>query len=330
MQLQKAERKRVFLKIGLSGTSGSGKTYSALLMAYGITQDWTKIAIIDTENRSGSLYANLGAYNTLEIEAPFTPEKYIEAIQICYAAGMQVIIIDSITHEWAGVGGCLDMHQKLGGRWDHWSKIMPRHQKFIDAILQCPTHIITTVRRKQDYDYGKDESDKTIVQKIGTKEITREGFEYELTLSLELNVPYFLAKSSKDRTSLFASRPEFVITSDTGRELIEWAMQGKEQKSEPTKSKKEAAAGKGYPMYDISFYEDKSNIANMNYDSLIFAVKGFLQHYMNIKSIKQLSVFLASCNIPEDKTIEDLDISELRALANTMLDKWEEKKNEEK
>ena len=106
-KLKKAVRKQVKLRLGMSGASGFGKTYSALLLAYGMTNDWSKIAVIDTENKSASLYANLGEYNTLELSAPYSPELYTEAIKTCENAGMEVIIIDSISHEWEGKGGCL-------------------------------------------------------------------------------------------------------------------------------------------------------------------------------------------------------------------------------
>ncbi|WP_246139153.1 AAA family ATPase [Gelidibacter salicanalis] len=116
MQLQQAQRQQVKLRIGLSGPSGFGKTYSALLLAKGITNDYTKIAVIDTENGSASLYSHLGRYNTITLQAPFSPEKYIAAIEICEKAKMEVIIIDSITHEWTGAGGCLEIHDQLGGK----------------------------------------------------------------------------------------------------------------------------------------------------------------------------------------------------------------------
>ena len=100
MQLQTAERKRAKIKLGLQGPSGSGKTYSALLLAHGLCNDWNKIAVIDSENKSANLYAHLGNYKVLDLQSPFTPERYIEAIQTCEKALMEVIIIDSISHEW--------------------------------------------------------------------------------------------------------------------------------------------------------------------------------------------------------------------------------------
>jgi hypothetical protein len=226
MQLKKATRQQAKLKIGLSGASGFGKTYSALLIAYGITNDWTKIAVIDTENGSADLYSNLGEYNTLTLNAPFSPERYIQAIHECEKAGMEVIIIDSITHEWDGEGGCLQIQEQLGGRYQDWAKVTPRHKAFITAILQSNCHVLTTVRRKQEYEMTRDDKGKTSVQKVGTKEVTREGFEYELTLNFEFVNDKHLVKASKDRTGLFMNRHEFIITADTGRELSAWANSG--------------------------------------------------------------------------------------------------------
>lgn len=226
MKLQKAQRNQVKLRLGLSGASGFGKSYSALLLAFGITKDWTKIAIIDTENNSASLYSHLGDFNVLSLNEPYAPERYIQAIEVCEKEEIEVVIIDSITHEWSGKGGCLELHEQLGGRFQDWAKITPRHQAFIDKILNSNCHVITTVRRKTDYSLDKDGNGKTKVMKLGTKEITRDGFEYELTVNFELINDNHLVTASKDRTGLFSGKPEFVINSSTGKKLIEWCNLG--------------------------------------------------------------------------------------------------------
>lgn len=226
MELKKAVKKQVKLRLGMSGASGFGKTYSSLLLAYGFTSDWSKIAVIDTENDSASLYSDLGEYNVLNLQSPYSPERYIEAIKTCEDAGIELIIIDSITHEWDGKGGCLDIHSDLGGQFAHWSKVTPRHNSFIQAILQSKCHIITTVRRKQDYDMVKNDKGKIEPVKVGLKEVTRDGFEYELTVNFEFLNDKHLVKASKDRTSLFANEPEFVITKDTGIKIKEWCNSG--------------------------------------------------------------------------------------------------------
>ncbi|PTX14401.1 signal recognition particle subunit FFH/SRP54 (srp54) [Pontibacter mucosus] len=231
MQLRKATRQKAKLRIGLSAPSGFGKTYSALLLAYGITGDWSKIALIDTENGSGELYSHLGDYNALPLEAPYSPERYIEAIRVCENAGMEVIIIDSISHEWEGVGGILEQADSIGGGFQSaWKQLTPRHEKFKQAIITSKAHTITTARRKQDYVLQEttNRQGKTVQApvKAGFKEVTREGWEYELTVNLEIINANHYARASKDRTGLFADRPEFVVTVETGQQLKEWSETG--------------------------------------------------------------------------------------------------------
>ena len=226
MILQKATRKKVKLRLGLSAVAGGGKTKGALLLAKGLCNDWEKIAVIDTENNSASLYSDMGPFNTLELAADYTPEKYIQAIKTCEDAGMEVVIIDSITHEWDGKGGIIDISNGMtGNSFTNWAKITPRHQAFIDAILQSKCHVITTVRRKQDYEMNKDNNGKITVTKAGLKEVTREGFEYELTLNFNLDERHNCT-ASKDRTGLFADKPAFIITEDTGKMIKQWCDDG--------------------------------------------------------------------------------------------------------
>jgi hypothetical protein len=226
MQLRKATRKKAKIRLGLSAVSGGGKTYSSILIAKGLCGNLNKVAIIDTENGSADLYAHLGDFNVLPLTAPFTPERYIEAIKSCEKAGMEVIIIDSISHEWDGKGGCLEIVESLGGKYQDWAKVTPRHQAFIDAIIHSPSHIITTVRRKQDYEMIKD-GNKIRIEKGGLREITREGFEYELTINLELDT-HHNASASKDRTGLFMGKPAFVPSEQTGELIATWCEQGEE------------------------------------------------------------------------------------------------------
>lgn len=229
MEIRKAERKQAKLRIGISAPSGAGKTYSALLLARGLATNWAKIIVIDTENGSGELYSHLGDYNVITLEAPFTPERYIEAITAAEKAGFEVIIIDSVSHEWDGKGGLLEANELLGqtkfkgNTWAAWSMTTPRHQKLLQTITQSEAHVITTARSKTDTvqtDGGK-------VKKVGLKDIQREGFEYELTLSFNLDRDSHCAISSKDRTGLFIDRDPFVITEKTGMELKEWSLSGK-------------------------------------------------------------------------------------------------------
>jgi hypothetical protein len=225
--LRMATRQKAKIRLGLSAVAGGGKTYSAILIAKGLAKgDLSKVAIIDTENGSADLYANLGNYNVLTLEAPFSPERYINAIKECENAGMEVIIIDSITHEWDGSGGILEISNSMAGNsYTNWAKLTPRHNNFINSILQSKCHIITTVRRKQDYEMTTNSQGKLVPQKIGLKEVTREGFEYELTVNLELDTKH-IATTSKDRTGLFMDKPEFVPSEETGKLLLNWCENG--------------------------------------------------------------------------------------------------------
>lgn len=227
MQLQTAERKRVKLRVNLASPSGFGKTYSALLIAFGLTGNWQKIAVVDTENESASLYSHLGKFKTLPLAPPYSPDRYIQAIETCEREGMEVIIIDSITHVWKGQGGLLEYQNSLGGRYQDWAKATPLYQNWLNKILQSKCHVITTNRKKQGYNMIT-EGNKTKVEKAGLDDEIRDGYEYEMTLALEIINDKHMARASKDRTQLFVDKPEFVITVDTGRALLHWSNEGKE------------------------------------------------------------------------------------------------------
>jgi hypothetical protein len=201
-------------------------------MAHGLIGDWSKIAVIDTENGSASLYDHLGGFQTIDLQAPFTPERYIEAIDTCVKAGMECIIMDSSSHEWSGQGGCIEINEKLaqakfkGNTWSAWSQTTPRHDAFVQHVLQCPVHVITCTRSKMETVMTDDKK----VKKLGMKDIQREGWEYELTISLNLDRDTHTATASKDRTELFEGKDPFIITEATGKIIKTWCETGAEVK----------------------------------------------------------------------------------------------------
>jgi len=224
MEIRKAHRKQAKIKLALQGPSGSGKTMSALLLASGIT-DYSKIAVVDTENHSADLYAHLGDYNVLQLSKPFTPERYIKAIEVCETAGMEVIIIDSISHEWEGSGGILDLHGNMAGNsFANWSKITPRHNGFVQKILESGCHIISTIRTKTDYTLT-DKNGKMVPEKVGLKGIQRDGIDFEFTIVFDLDIKHN-AVASKDRTGLFMGKPEGIITYEYGKRILKWCNTG--------------------------------------------------------------------------------------------------------
>lgn len=223
----KAERKKAKLKLNLNGPSGSGKTYSALTLASGLGK---KIAVIDTENESASLYANEFGFDTLPLRPPYTPERYAGAINAAYHMGYDVLIIDSVTHEWTGTGGCLEINDETaktkfkGNTWSAWSVTTPRHRKFIDALLQTDMHIITTTRAKTETVQGEGKK----ILKLGMKAEQRDGFEYELTIALDVVHDNHFVLPSKDRTKLFDQNGE-IITAETGQRILAWLNDGRSQ-----------------------------------------------------------------------------------------------------
>lgn len=221
-------KKQQKLRLLLEGASGSGKTYSALLIAKAMGK---KIAVIDTEKGSASLYDKLVDFDTCEITPPFTPEKYIAAIKEAEQAGYNVLIIDSITHEWSGKGGCLDLQSALGGHYQDWAKVTPRHNAFIDAILQSNLHIIATARTKTDYETTINNG-KMKVEKVGLKTEQRDGLDFEFTLVFRINENH-IASATKDRTSLFNGK-EAIIDESTGKILLEWLNDGETTPTEVT------------------------------------------------------------------------------------------------
>lgn len=223
MQFQRAVRKRAKLRLAVAGPSGSGKTTAALNIAKGLGG---KIAVLDTERGSASLYSDQFEFDTLELNPPYAPERFIEAVHAAEKAGYDVLILDSITHEWNGSGGCCDINEALAGAkyrgntWSAWSETTPRHRAFLDALLQSPMHIIATMRSKTETVQGEDKK----VRKVGMKTEQRDGTDYEFTVMFELEHSSHIGMATKDRTRLF--RDPAVITPDTGATLLAWLDSG--------------------------------------------------------------------------------------------------------
>ena len=222
---KKAERKQAKLRLGICGPAGSGKTYSALQIAFGLGG---RIAVIDTEHSSAELYAHLGDYDVAVLEPPFTVQKYLETIRGAEAAGYSTIIIDSLSHAWAGEGGLLDQQGALAKRgvnsYTAWRDITPLHTQLIEAILQSPAHVIATMRSKTDYVLQENGKGKMAPIKVGMAPVQREGMDYEFTVVFDMGLDH-TASVSKDRTSLFSGqyfRPDI----GTGQQLLEWLTAG--------------------------------------------------------------------------------------------------------
>ena len=196
---QKATRRQAKARVAIDGPAGSGKTYTALIAAKSLANG-SKIAVIDTERGSASLYADEFDFDVLELDN-FNPRNYIEAIRAAEQAGYSVIVIDSMSHAWEGEGGILDMHdaatkrQRTENSYTAWKDVTPVHREFVDAMLQSPAHIIATMRAKMEYSQEKDGNGKTVIRKIGLAPVQRAGTEYEFTVVCDMDVEHTLTVS---------------------------------------------------------------------------------------------------------------------------------------
>lgn len=285
--IKKAERYNAKLRIGLFGASGSGKTTSALLLAQGLVDDLSKVVVIDTERGSADLYAHLGDYSTLSLEPPYSPERYIQALKECQNAGFECIIIDSISHEWDGKGGCLEIHESMTGTnsYTNWGKVTPRHNAFIDSILDCKAHVICCSRVNDDVVLSLNEKGKQIPEKVGLKAITRKGFDYEMTLCFDINAKHNVT-SSKDRTGLFDKVPCFVITPEVGVLLKQWGNSGKE-KPKPIRTQSQLVDEVRILYKSMEFTQDSFNqltrlnastVSSLNSQELELLIEKLLEH----------------------------------------------------
>jgi nucleoside-triphosphatase THEP1 len=221
---QKATRKKAKLKLAITGSSGSGKTYGALRLASGMSD---KIAYIDTENSSASLYSDRFNFDVLDIAPPYNHEKFVDAIKMAVTGGYEVVVIDSASHFWEGILAYKDALDKRGGNsYTNWNEAGNKFKGILDAVLQSPIHIICCMRSKMDYVLETNEKGKQVPRKIGLAPIMRDNIEYEFTTVFDVTMDHN-TKTSKDRTGLFGDSI-FQITEDTGKQLLTWLDKGEE------------------------------------------------------------------------------------------------------
>jgi len=231
MVLRKATRQGVRPLIGLFSESGCGKTYSSLLLARGFVGPQGKIALIDTESGRGELYADVlpGGYDVLPLDPPFTPARYVEALQTVAAAGYAIAIIDSASHEWEGQGGVLDMageNESRSGRagLHNWKQPKMEHGKFLLGMLQSPLPLIVCLRAKYKTRQGKDERGKTaIIKDEFTSPIQSEDFIFEMTVHGEIMGDHSLRLTKCSHPALRECFPSGKpIAVEHGERLAKW------------------------------------------------------------------------------------------------------------
>ena len=297
---QKAKREQGWLKVLLSGASGSGKSYSALKVATGIAKECgSGIAYIGTEGSRNKYYADEFDYDLLELEEPFECEKYIEAIDAAVEAGYKVLIIDSMTHEWKWLN---DVHDKMpGNSFTNWGKLKPRHHKFMDKVLNSPIHIIATARGKDDW-VLEDKNGKQVPKKVGMGQQQDKDISYEYTVSLMIAQDTHVASADKDNTKLFDGRFE-VLTEKDGVRLYEWANKG-----DAPAPKKDA------PKYTETTYDSEDMLKSVKKE--IISVCTELGGTKNADLMAVLKTYVASGNPNAIQSLEEAKkcLTEIKAI----------------
>ena len=228
-----AKREQVSLLIALAGASGSGKTYSALRLAKGISPDG-KIMFIDTEARRGLHYAEQFNFMHADMRPPFAPARFIEGIQAAEAAGAEVVIIDSFSHEHDGIGGLIDWADRLASEGvkspGNWKEPKSAHKKLMNALLQCRATIIFCLRADEKIEIIR-ENGKTVVRPLGWMPICEKRFMFEMTASFTLTpdrpgIPHFDLphKLQQQHRAFFSDTAP--IGEASGHALAEWARGG--------------------------------------------------------------------------------------------------------
>lgn len=257
-QVKKAQREKMKAVIGYIGCSGSGKTVGALLTAYGMMKEaytdlpeeqlWEKIGVIDTEHGRSKLYANttfedtrIGQFLHIDFAPPYTTERYNQAVQAMKQAGSEIVIVDSLSHNWQGEGGIVETHGKMSGNsFQNWGKLSSETNDLIKTLTRNNIHILATLRTKQEYVVELNAEGKSVPKKIGTKPVQKDEMEYEFMLNFSIGIDH-IAETSKDNTRIFEGNP-VRITPEVGRKLFQWLELGIDVQAEEKRLREEAAA----------------------------------------------------------------------------------------
>jgi len=244
IQIKKAVRERIWLKVATMGPSGAGKTFGSIALAKGLAPTG-KVLVVDTENGSASYYADKWDFDVVDMHAPFTSQKYMEVLAEAVRLGYEVIVFDSMSHEWAASGGVLDKKSDFdrakGEKWGNWQDAKKPHSLFKEAWLQAPIHVVATMRSKMEYVLELNDKGKQVPRKVGLAPIQDGDSEYEFGVAFEIDRDSHLATAAKDRTGLFDGR-SFTLGEAIGRELLEWRESGAPLTPEPTTAPAPATA----------------------------------------------------------------------------------------
>lgn len=303
MGFQKAKKEQIWAKILLNAPSGGGKTYSALRLATGIAKKCgSRVAAIDTENGRIRYYAEEFDFDDMQLSEPYSPEKYMTAIDEAVKAGYKVLVIDSLTHEW---NFCLDLVNNMPGTnsYTKWKTVTPRHDAFKEKILQSPIYIIATVRGKDEY-VLEDSNGKKVPKKVGLGYSQRDGLEFDYTVTLNLDQNTHRFSATKDNTHLFEDRYD-VLTEEDGEAIYNWANSGdapaKMQKAEPAPAPvSEDLPSKILKIDSLAKSLQAKGVAKSDIVDAIKSVMGSTANYNRITDMNMADDVLAKLNELEE------------------------------
>ena len=258
MTFKRATRSQARLRLGLIGPAGSGKTMTALRIASGLGG---KIAVVDTERGSASLYMAERdmEFDVIELDS-YEVENFIEAINAAAAGGYSTLIIDSLSHAWAGKGGILEFVDKAGkrqggGNFGAWRDATPRHNALVDAILGAPLHVICTLRSKVEY-VVENINGRNQVRKVGMQPVQRDGLEYEFTVVGDVTQDHDLIVT-KTRAAFLKDQVIREAGEDLGKQLAGWLSTGEPVAAKPVRTASDADMGKARAAIEATEDADK-------------------------------------------------------------------------
>ena len=299
---KKARREKQKAIIGFIGPSGSGKTVSALRTAYGMMQEaypdaseeelWAKIGVADTEHSRSLLYWNeqfddmrIGDFVHIDFDAPYTTERYNGAVKALKAEGCEVIIVDSLSHNWQGEGGIIETHSNMSGNsFQNWGKLSSETTNLIKTLTRNDVHILCTLRTKTEYVLEENEKGKMAPKKIGTKAVQKDELEYEFMINFVVNMDHSV-ETSKDNTRLFEGQA-FQITEDVGRKLYKWLELGVDVKAEEAARKAKEEERRVSLVHTIQAMMDDSDEVKAEVEKLEFKANQKVENF-NIKLLER-------------------------------------------
>lgn len=318
MAFHKATKTQAKLRLALAGLAGSGKTYSALAIATGIAKRMReagsagRIAVLDTEHESASLYADQFDFDTCPIDN-HSPRTYVESIREAEAGGYDILVIDSLSHAWAGKNGALEQKDsaalRSGNSWTAWRDITPMHNALVDAMLASRMHIIATMRTKMEY-IQTTTNGKTTIEKVGLAAIQREGMEYEFTIVGDMDLSNTMRISKTRLAGVLAPGEAFEKPGESfAAKVYGWLMSG------------EAPAQRLEPVAQVRQSVDDGIAATLNAISQATSLDELEQMIPQLKAMSGPLLNDARRRYGERKTWLQTQIAEAKA--------WEDSKQPE-